>query len=71
MGEIMNKKSEKGFIIIMMVASFAAAAGTFINGIFALLGTGGKEPAVARMFIIAACFFVAGLIFRMVLQRES
>gem|GEM_PF-2645781 len=70
-GEVMAKKSGKSFIVIMMIASFAAAVGTFINGIFALLGTGGKEPAVARMFVIGACFLAAGVIFRMVLQRES
>ncbi len=70
MGEVMDKKSGKNFIVIMMIVSFAGAVGTFINGIFALLGTGGKEPAVGRMFVIAACFLAAGLIFRMVVRRQ-
>ncbi len=68
----MTKKSVKSnsLLVGIMIFAYAAAVGTLINAIFAVAGTGGKDPSVVRLFTIAICFFIAGTILKKVIKKQ-
>ncbi len=55
----------------MMALSYLFSGGACIKGVFSVATGGLNDPATARIFMIAICFFIAGKILKGVIKRNG
>jgi len=66
-----RKKDSRMPLLFIMLTAYAMGVGATINGVFRMVGSGGKDPEALRTFLIAICFIIAATILRRTITRRD